>query len=248
MQSDPAYAAQMQKKMASMSDAEKMQMAMQFNSAYQQSQAQTVMQNQAGFSAGIELSSYAAQAGETMANLDRQANQRLADMTQRYDARHKALDDGLRTALQACPLNAQCSEAGCDYDPQCLRSLDARVPDLIAQHRKLAEAELGEFRKLYGDVKGPLQPVVARTAELARAAETAGSGVDHLGLAYGQLGGAALRLQTIDARAALRAGFWAGIKPRTIKDSLSVSGPLGYGYALAGDRHVDTPPDLPRGW
>lgn len=248
MQSDPAYAQQMQQKMASMSDAEKMQLAMQFNSGFMQSQQQAHARNPRGQATGIELASYIGQAAQTSASLHQRLTQRLATLSQRYDSQHRAIDAELQAALKACPATYQCGEAGCGPDPQCVNALNGRVPGVIGRHRKLAAAELTDMQKLYSEARSAQQPVIARIVELATAAEGAKAEADKLNGAYIGISGESTLLQSLTARAALRAGFWAGIQPRKIDNSFAYSGNLGYGYPLSADTQVYSPPDVPKGW
>lgn len=248
MQSDPAYAQQMQQKMASMSDAEKMQMAMQFNSTYQQSQQQAITANPQGARAGIELLGQLAQTSQTTASLHRRIGQQMTVISAQYDGQHQAVDAELQSALKACPATYQCGEAGCNPDPQCVSALNARVPGMISRHRKLAEAELADLRKLYTQARAAQQPLVAHIGQLTTAAETAHAGSDKLNSGYASINSESVWLQSLSARATLRAGFWAGIQPRKIEDSYFHGGNLGYAYTLSADDRLDAPPALAKGW
>src|SRR3546814_14412269 len=111
MQRDPAYAQQMQQKMASMSDAEKMRMAMQFNSAFQHSQQQAITRNPQGMRAGIELVGATAQTAQKTQALHSRISQRTMAIAQQHAGPHQAIDAELQSDLTACPQTTQQGEA-----------------------------------------------------------------------------------------------------------------------------------------
>src|SRR3546814_20458131 len=88
------------------------------------------------------------------------------------------------------------------------------------RHRELAEAELADVRKLYAEARTTQQPLIARTAQLTTAAETAGPDTDQLNSGYTSIGGESVRRQSLTARADLHPGSWAGLHPRTNADRI----------------------------
>src|SRR3546814_7344703 len=78
-------------------------------------------------------------------------------------------------------------------------ALNARVPGIIGRHRELAEAELADVRKLYAEARTTQQPLIARTAQLTTAAETAGTDTDKLNSGYTSIGGESVWLQSLTA-------------------------------------------------
>ncbi|MGH8426806.1 MAG: hypothetical protein ACRES7_02350 [Gammaproteobacteria bacterium] len=252
MQSDPAYAQQMQQRMATMTQAEKVQMAMQMAAAQQQAM-QTQMSNPAGLRAGGNLTSYVVgegdqQLGAIEADLRKNLDKIVAD----YDGRHAALDKQLLTLLKACPQIKECGDTtDCAPVPSCVVGINARVPALIAQHRQLAAAELTSERALFTKIRAELQPVIAKTATLTETAEKAGTSASQLQTGYMAIANGAGQLQAFAAMTTLRAGFWQGIKQVPIPDDFGVyltAGPVGYQYPLGQDNLTAPPADLPDGW
>lgn len=245
MQTDQAYAQQMRQKMASMSQAEQMQMAMQMSQGFSAAQNR----DPAVMRAGIELQSYVTQEARAPIDaIDQHYNQQLGSIISRYDAQHAALDAQLSAGLKACPLTYRCGEAGCDPDPKCVAALDARVPGVIDSHRRYAAAELNEERALFEQTRSGLLPIIAKATTLAQSAEAAKVDASMLNTAYNLMQSEAVRLQSLSARAILRAGFWQNIQPQRIADSYYQGGPLAYHYQLDADTRLDAPGDLPKGW
>ncbi|MGH8539212.1 MAG: hypothetical protein ACRETW_01730 [Stenotrophobium sp.] len=251
MQSDPAYAQQIQQKMASMSQAEKMQMAMQMTASRQQSQ-QATLANPAGMRAGIGLIGYLSRDGRPQLDAaETGLREHFAKLVADYDGRHAALDQQLQTALKACPvLPFDVCHVECGPDLKCLATIQARVPALIAAHRKLAAAELAEETALFTATRSAMQPVIAKTGSLTAAAEAAGAPASQRQSGYTAILSNSGRLQVFVAKATQRAGFWQNIQQKIIPDSPFAAnvGNLGYQYRRGKDDVTAPPSDLPKDW
>lgn len=252
MQRDPAYAAQMQKKMESMTQAEKMQMAVQMMAAQQAAAGQSL--NIAAMRAYGALLTWV---GSDGGRIDRAQRAQLRSGMQRiaaeYDARHESVDKRMQDLLKACPpiprSSNLCGDTDCPPAPACIADLNARVPKLIADHRALASAELVEERHLFNSTRATLQPVLHKTAQLTSAVEAAGGDNTKTQAGYSMLMIAATQLQQFTALAVLRTGYWQNIRQRPIRDDYLVgAGQLGYHYALGDDADYAPPTDLPSGW
>lgn len=241
MQSDPSYAEAMQQKMASMSDAEKMQMAMQMSSSFR-AQQQTEARNPSG----ILLMGYITQSQQQTNSLRSHVSRQFIALRDKYNSQHLALDALLQDALKACPPVAQC-QGECNPAPACISQLNARLPKVIDQHRQLAAAELADLRKLYAETLAGEQPLVAHLAQLTTQAEASHSNLRNQG--YANIAADVGDLQLLVARAALRAGYWENIKQRPIADDYGFSCTLGYAYPLNYDDGACAPPeDVPTSW
>src|SRR3546814_20306122 len=109
------------------------------------------------------------------------------------------------------------------------------------RHRELAEAELADVRKLYAEARTTQQPLIARTAQLTTAAETAGTDPDKLNSGYTSIGGESVRLQSLTARAPLPTGHLAGIQPRPLADRFLHRGHLGSHHVPSSDPQASSP-------
>jgi hypothetical protein len=252
LRSDPAYAQQLQQKLTSMSQAEKIQMAMQMQASQQQSQ-QAMLANPAGLRAGGALVSYAVggPGGQQLRTAGTGLRTDFTRLVKDYDARHTALGQKLATALKACPvLPFSVCHSECGPDLKCLAGINAQVPDLIAQHRKLAAAELADERALLARTRAAMQPVIAKATQLTTAAEGAGTASNQLQAGYTLLATATSYLQIYTALATLRAGYWQNIQQRTVPDDYNAAtSDIGYQYPLGKDDSLSEPPtDLPKGW
>ncbi len=256
LRSDPAYAQQLQQKMASMSQAQKMQMAMQMQASQQQSQ-QAMLANPTGMRAGLALMSYTVggEGGQRLGTVETTLRKDFTKLVDDYDARHTALGMKLAAALKACPvLPFSVCHKECGPALGCLADINRQVPGLIAQHRKLAAAELAEERALFAKTRGTMRPVIAKTANLTAAAEAAGTPATQRQAGYTAIANAALNLQLFAAKATLRAGYWQNIQQRTVRDDyFEATSDIGYQYVLARtpqgeDNQREPPADLPKDW
>ncbi|MGA7297694.1 MAG: hypothetical protein WBW92_09315 [Rhodanobacteraceae bacterium] len=247
LQRDPAYAQQIEQKMAAMSQAERTQLAMKMAAA-QRPAAQSM--NVPLMRATGALQSYVMGDGRRVAGAARgQMQTALRTITGKYDRRHAALDKTLQDALKACPeMKGGCGDTDCPPTPACIADINSSVPVLISRHRKLAGAELAEERSLFAKTRATLQPVLAKTASLAKPVEAAGGGADKTQSAYSLISTNALLLQQLTATATLRAGYWQNIRQIPVRDDYFVVGNLGY-TCMLGKERIDAPPgDLPSGW
>lgn len=257
LQSDPAYAKELQQKMASMSQAQKMQMAMQMAAAQQQSQ-QAMQANPAGagMRAGGALVAYIEGTGaQSLSAAESGLRKDFTKLMVDYNARHTALGQKLAAELKACPvLPFNVCHKECGPDLKCLARINARVPALIAHHRKLAAAELADERALLTKTRAVMQPVIAKATQLTVTAEAAGAPTAQRQSGYLMIAMSTSYLQIYTALATLRAGYWQNIKQRTVPDDyLAATSDIGYQYVLAktqwGDDNLSEPPsDLPKGW
>lgn len=243
LQSDPAYAKQFQQKMASMSQAEKIQMAMRMSGAAQ-------APNPDALRAFGRLETYVIGDGAKATAAARNAMRGgMTKIVAHYNSCHANLDKNLVAALKACPMVKRCGDTtDCPPVPVCVATIQARVPELIAQHRKCALSELNEERGLFGKTRAAMAPVVGKIAVLTAAAENAGVSATQRNAGYSALQADVAQLQLWDAQIVLRAGYWQNIKPKKIADDFFVVGNLGYSYPLGQDDIIAPPADPPDGW
>jgi hypothetical protein len=233
----------LQQKMASASQAERIRMAMQMSGAMQ-------MSNPGAMRAFAGLETYVMGDGaRTVAVALKNMRDSMTRVVAHYDACHATLDKQLVSALKACPAIKRCGDTtDCPPVPACVATIEARVPALIAQHRKFASAELAEERALFGKTRAALAPVVARTAALTAVAEKAGIGASQANVGYSAIQNDTALLQLWNAKIALRAGYWQGIQQKKVADDFFVVGNLGYRYPLGKDDVTAPPTDPPDGW
>jgi hypothetical protein len=243
LRNDPAYAKQFQQKMASMSQAEKIQMAMKMSGAAQ-------APNPDALRAFGSLETYVVGDGAKATTAAR--NTMRGGMTKiaaHYNSCHANLDKNLAAALKACPMVKRCGDTtDCPPVPACIATIQARVPELIAQHRKCALSELNEERGLFGKTRAAMAPVVGKITALTAAAEKAGVSGTQRNAGYNALLADIAQLQLWDAQIALRAGYWQNIKPKKVADDFFVVGNLGYSYPLGQNDITRPPDDVPDGW
>ncbi len=251
MQNDPAYAAQVQQKMASMTQAQKMQMAMQMAAAQRASMQPG---NTAAIRAEVALQGYVQGDGGHIVSAQRaQLHKAMQQIARKFDTRHADLNKQMRELLKACPpiprSSNACGDTDCPPLPACIAKINARVPGMIEAHRQLATAELAEERELFEKIRATLQPVITRITRLAAAVEAAG------GNASKTQGGTSLvmtsvgQLQQFTALSLLRTGYWQNIRQRPQPDSYFVgAGELGYHYTVGDDPDYPAPTEPPSGW
>ncbi len=242
LRNDPAYAAQFQKKMASMSEAEKMQFAMKMRRP-------AAAPNAGAIRAYGALESYLmGDGGRAAAATKTMIHDGMSRIASQYGVCHADTDKQLRSALKACAPVKECGDTDCQPVPACIATIEARVPAMIARHHECATSELGRERALFAKARETLAPVVAKTAALTGAAEKAGVSPTRLNVGYSAILNDVAQLQQMDARIELRAGYWQGIQRKTVPDSYFVSGNLGYRYMLGRDDILAPPGDAPDGW
>ncbi len=186
--SDPAYAAQIQARMQSMSTAEKMAMVNQMSTAQRASAgAPGSTAAIAGFVAG--------QRGADMA-----AQQKIRGLLDAAlasaGAKHRAVDDALNTAAKACPTD----KTGGPLE-SCTSPLGAKS---IAQHRAVEDAALSSEAQALAQARAIALAEMNKGRDLlAHASGTSATSLAAWALAYVQL------LNDYGKAMTLRAGFWA---------------------------------------
>ncbi len=186
--SDPAYAAQIQARMQSMSTAEKMAMANQIRA-----------QQQAGVGDPAATAAIVGFIGQQRA-ADMVAQQKMRSLLDGAlagaGARHRAADDALTAAAKSCPTD----KTGWPLE-SCTSALGAKS---IAQHRAVEEAALaGEGQALTQARAIALGELNKGRSLLARASGPAAASLAAWAMAYVQM------LDDYSQAIALRAGFWA---------------------------------------
>lgn len=179
------------------------------------------------------------------------AQAELRKLQAAYAARHEAADAVLYRAYSDCPRPRRCGDTtDCSPDAACVRTVNARLPKLVAQHRQIAQAELTAERAVYLRAAATLQPILLHATGLFAAAEKAGANASPGALiAFGPISTSVARLQELDAEITLRAAFWQDIQPRPVApDYFNFSIPAGYRLALGKDELTRPTEELPKGW
>lgn len=179
------------------------------------------------------------------------AQSELRKLQAEYATRHSAADAVLHQAYYNCPVPASCGDrTNCSPDAGCVRAINGRLPKLVAQHRRIAQAELTAERAVYLRAIATLQPVLLHASALFAAAGKAGAGASPgLRVAFSPVSTSVARLQELDATIIVRAAFWQDIQPQPVApDYFKFSIPADYRFALGKDDLARPPDALPRGW
>jgi hypothetical protein len=183
--SDPAYAAQMQARMQTMSTAEKMAMANQMMSAQQAS-------------AGANGPIVAFVGGQRVPDMAAQQKMRalLDGALSSAGAKHRAIDDALNASAKSCPQD----KTGWPLQ-SCTGPLGAKA---IAQHRAVEDAALASESQALAQARAIALGELNKGRDLfAHASGTAASSLAAWAMTYVQT------LNDYGKAITLRAGFWA---------------------------------------
>jgi hypothetical protein len=184
--SDPAYAAQIQARMQSMSMAEKMAMAQQMSAA---------QQREATGSGGAIVAFVGNQRSADMV-----AQQKIRALVEgalsATGARHRSVDDALNAAAKSCATD----KTGFPLK-SCTGPLTVKA---IAQHRSIEDASLGAENQALAQARSIALAEMNKGRDLlAHASGTSGSSLRAWAMVYVQL------LNDYATVITLRAGFWA---------------------------------------
>ena len=181
--SDPAYAAQVQARMQSMSMAEKMAMASQMQSAAASGSSPAV----AAFVGRQRPADIAAQ---------QKIRTLLDSALTSAGAKHRAIDDALNASAKACPQDKTGWPLASCTGPLGVKS--------IAQHRAVEEAALASEGQALVQAKAIAMVELSKGRDLyAQASGPSGASLMAWGMTYVQL------LSDYGKAITLRAGFWA---------------------------------------
>jgi hypothetical protein len=186
--SDPAYAAQIQARMQTMSTAEKMAMVNQMAAAQRASAGDPASTAAiAGFVGGQRSADMAAQ---------QKIRSLLEGALASTGAKHRAIDDALNKAAKACPTD----KTGWPLDT-CTGPLGTKS---IAQHRAIENASLGAEGQALTQARAIALAEMSKGRDLlAHASGTSAISLSAWAMAYVQM------LNDYAKAMTLRAGFWA---------------------------------------
>lgn len=246
--SDPGDAGALAARMQNASQAEKMAMAMQY-AAQMRAGAQTAMANPQGMLATANLGAYVVTAQQQVIQILRDAQQVIGKLKAENDQRHDAADALLRKAYLDCPRPATCGDTTeCSPNAACVAAVNTRLPQLVGQHRQIAQAELTAERTAYLRAYAALQPVFAHITDLLAKAEQAGAQTASLQLARNLYLSTAGHLQLLDAEIVMRAGFWQGAQARPVAPTYLAHVPAFYQFGSGPDALTEPPASPPKDW
>lgn len=243
-----AAAANLANRMEHASPDERMAMAMQY-AVQARANVQPGAVSPQGMQAAGAVSTYLQSQRPRVTQTLRSASQEIEKLRSESAARHDAADAVLTKAYLHCPRPRTCGDTtDCSPYPACVAGVNARLPTLIARHRRIAQAELTAERAAYLRARDSLEPIFGHLAALLVAAEKAGAPRQYTYMGHGDLLNAASKLQALDAEIVVRAAFWQGIQPRPVAPDYLYQIPADYRFAL-GKSDLTRPPDqLPKGW